>query len=470
MADVSIPGRPAQPSLAAIPALQPGALAWTAAGAAMVLALLAPALWNGFPLIFPDTGGYLARPFEGTLTIGRSALYGLFLYAGIPLAFWSNVMLQAALTVWLIVLSLRALGLGDRPWLALGIVATLSVATSLPWFAGQLMPDIFFPIAVLALYLLGYHCAQLATWERVALAAVIALAVTTHMALAGLCVGLIVVLWLLRKLAPGVSSQPKLTPAAMAVAAGVALCPLSNLAVTGNLAFTPGGESFLFARLLEDGIVLRYLNDRCPDPKLRLCAYRSTLPDDADRWLWGDSPFYTLGGWSDYAAEERAIILGTLARYPWLHAKTAFAAARAQFTSFATEVSIADNEPTRDTIAELTPQLMPVFASARQQSQPFDVAPLNRLHEPVAAMSIAGLALALLLRRRLKLAPEFAGLCLTVLLALAINAAICGVFSNVVDRYQSRLVPLASFAMLLMVARRAEDKTAGRLGQPAKLA
>ena len=34
----------------------------------MVLALMAPALWNGFPLIFPDTGGYLSRPIEGTVS------------------------------------------------------------------------------------------------------------------------------------------------------------------------------------------------------------------------------------------------------------------------------------------------------------------------------------------------------------------------------------------------------------------
>ena len=48
-------------------------------------------------------------------------------------------------------------GLGGRPWLALGIVAMLTVGTSLPWFAGQLMPDILFPAAVLALHLLAFR-------------------------------------------------------------------------------------------------------------------------------------------------------------------------------------------------------------------------------------------------------------------------------------------------------------------------
>ena len=52
------------------------------AAAAAVLMLLAPALWNGFPLLQYDTGGYLARWHEGTLVLARSTVYGLFLYLG----------------------------------------------------------------------------------------------------------------------------------------------------------------------------------------------------------------------------------------------------------------------------------------------------------------------------------------------------------------------------------------------------
>ena len=75
--------------------------------AAMMLMLLAPALLNGFPLIFPDTGGYLDRPILGTLEMGRSALYGAFLYPGVAFSFWPNIILQAAMMVWLIALTLR---------------------------------------------------------------------------------------------------------------------------------------------------------------------------------------------------------------------------------------------------------------------------------------------------------------------------------------------------------------------------
>jgi len=429
----------------------------------MVLALSAPAIWNGFPLIFPDTGGYLERPFEGTLDLGRSALYGLFLYPGAALSFWPIVVVQSALTVWLIALILRTQGLGGRPWLALGIVALLSVATSLPWLAGQLLPDILFPAAVLSLHLLMFRADRIAAWERFALAGVTAFAIGSHMAAAGLCVGILAAIWLIARVPALALPRPRLAFATAAVAAGIAFCPVSNWAITGTFAFTPGGTSFLFGRLAEDGIVARYLADRCPDAALRLCAYQSAMPDDADDWLWDpDSPFRKLGGWQGMHDEEREIILATLARYPLLHAATALVDTLSQYVSFQTEVSLDDNAPTLEALEHYTPQLYPRLMRARQQHGAIDVDAINLLHVPVAALAIAAIAGALVFHRRLNVAPGPAAFCATVLAALLVNAAICGVFSHPVDRYQSRLVPLALFAVALLVANRRRDHHLGR--------
>jgi hypothetical protein len=46
---------------------------WIAA-LGMTGVLLWPAFWNGFPLIFPDTGGYLLRPLGGTVGYGARFL------------------------------------------------------------------------------------------------------------------------------------------------------------------------------------------------------------------------------------------------------------------------------------------------------------------------------------------------------------------------------------------------------------
>ena len=427
--------------------------AWALSGSAMVLMLLMPALLNGFPLIFPDTSGYLDRPIFGTLGMGRSALYGAFLYLGGPSSFWLNVILQSALMVWLIVLTLRAHGLGGRPWLALGILALLTVTTSMPWFAAQLMPDILFAAAALALHLLTFRDEALTRWERWALAAVIVVAIPSHMAAAGMCAGIILALALLRRIKRLALPPTRLTFAAGAVAAGIALCPLSNYAITGNFALTPGGSTFLFGRLVQDGIVKRYLDDKCPDPSIQLCAFTENFPTDADWWLWdGNSPFRKLKDFEG-SAEEKRIIRETLMLYPLLHLKAALAATALQLVKFKTEVSFENNEPTIAMFKEHVPALYPRFMAARQQAAPFDVAAaLNLVHLPVAALAIACLGAALVLRRRLGLPDAFTGLAVTILLALAANAAICGVFSHAVDRYQSRLVFLVVLATAMMAA------------------
>src|SRR3954468_2127710 len=101
---------------------------WMLAILLMMGLLLAPAIFNGFPIIFADTGGYLLRPIEGQLELGRSALYGAFLLAGIAFDFWPVVIVQAAMTCWIIVLTLRAFNLGKRPGAALVVVLTLTLA------------------------------------------------------------------------------------------------------------------------------------------------------------------------------------------------------------------------------------------------------------------------------------------------------------------------------------------------------
>src|SRR5437764_8144215 len=91
------------------------------------LILLAPALWNGFPLLQYDTGGYIARWYEGTLEQSRSTVYGLFLNALTYPDFWPALLAQTALTVWMLALVLRVHGLGGRPRVLIVTVASLAV-------------------------------------------------------------------------------------------------------------------------------------------------------------------------------------------------------------------------------------------------------------------------------------------------------------------------------------------------------
>lgn len=423
----------------------------------LAAALLAPAFWSGFPIVWADTGGYLARPFEHTLELGRSALYGLLLAVGSPLDFWPALALQGLAAAFTILLTLRVYGLRRKPWLALALALALGALTSVPFYASQLMPDIFLPLAVLALHLLTFRRSQLARWQVGVLIALVAIAVAFHMTILVISAGLVAAAALLRALPRRlVLEQPGLRLPAVALCLGVALALASNFLIGGRLAFTPGGVHFVFGRLVQDGIIARYLAEHCPKPTLRLCQYREALPTTADGWLWGwDSPFYKLGGATGFEAEARRIIADTLMRYPGQHLATALRSTAEQLVLVATGegVHAYDLEHALQTFRRYVPELLPRFAASRQNQDQFGFRAINMVHVPLALVSCALLPIVVLGGYLRRVDRAAAGLALTVAAALLANAAICGMLSNPNPRYQSRIVWLAPLAVLVTTMR-----------------
>ena len=129
--------------------------AWTAV-AAIPFLLIAPALWNGYPLLQWDTGGYLARWYEGYLVPSRSTVFGLYLHFGEDSYFWVNLGIQALATLWILQLTLRLFGM-TRPLRLVAIGLILILTTALPWLASMLLTDIFAGLSVLSLYILVVH-------------------------------------------------------------------------------------------------------------------------------------------------------------------------------------------------------------------------------------------------------------------------------------------------------------------------
>src|SRR4051812_40237960 len=118
---------------------------------AIPLMLVGPALWNGYPLLQWDTGGYLARWYEGYLVPSRSTVFGLYLHFGEESGFWINLGIQALATLWILQLTLRVSGM-VRPRRLTAISLTLILTTALPWLASTLLTDIFAGLSVLALF------------------------------------------------------------------------------------------------------------------------------------------------------------------------------------------------------------------------------------------------------------------------------------------------------------------------------
>ena len=425
--------------------------------------LLLVAFWNGFPLIYYDTGAYILEGLGRHFLVERSPVYSLFLrFGGAGHSLWIIVAIQAVATAFVLVECVRCVAprLGLISFLAL--CAGLIVASGLPWYVGEVEPDCFAAIVVLAVYLLAFH-AESSGFLRAGILLVIggfgAAAHASHLLLA---VGLWVALAVYRAIEGFAKSsdewpKPDLAKPAVLIAIAVSLMVSSNFYFTRQVFVSRAGPAFLFARLLQDGIVTRLLDDTCPRSDYRLCAYKDILPPTANAWLWAPySPFFKLGGFSGTRAESERIIRESFERYPVLNASLVFIDAARQFTSFRTGDQVEPQQwALRSTFGQYLGPQIGDYLSARQQKGKIAFQPINLIHVPIGYFSL--LAVAALLGFTVWCRDHRSAAFLTlIMLALMTNAVICGALSNPHDRYQSRLIWLALFAVVLTVAQPAD--------------
>ena len=343
---------------------------WALVSLCCVALLIAPAAWNGFPLLQYDTGGYLAAWTEGKLAISRSVPYGIMLAAGRRPDFWPVLIVQSALTVWLLALTLRAHKLGDRPLTLLAIVAALCLLTTLPWLTAILLTDIFAGLSVLALYLLLLRDEALKPAERIGLIALAAVAAATHSATLAVMLALTIVAAIVSLLRRARLTPMHLARAALALTLGACLVFTADFLVAGTLVWTPGGPALSFGRMLQDGIVKKYLDDHCPDPALRLCPYKDKLPTDADDFFWGEGLFDTLGRFDGLNDEMRRIAFASLADYPLLQLKSALGETGTQLLRVETGAGVVNwIWNTYETIKTVAPEAVPAMHGGAPAAQ-----------------------------------------------------------------------------------------------------
>ena len=432
-----------------------------AAIACLVPLLLAADFWNGFPLIYYDTGAYLLEGLGGHFLVERSPVYSLFLrFAGAGISLWFVALVQSIMVGFAIVECARAIvpRLSLAGFLLIG--AVLAVATGLPWYVGQIEPDCFTALVVLALYMLAFHAEAAGRTRAVVLVTIGGFATAahpSHLVLAAfLMIGLLAVK-VLRSIArrePGWPA-PRLLQPALVCLLGIVLVVASNLYLAQAVFVSRAGASFVFARMLQDGLVMRLLDETCPGSGYRLCAYRNSLPPTADGWLWTPhSPFFQLGHFEGTSAESARIVRDSLLRYPLLQLRAAALGSAVQFVHFRTGQQIEPQEwVLAPVFAHYVPAQMASYLAARQQRGALDFHSLSRVHVAAGFACLAGLLLLLAWSGRTARAGTgaFPGF---VLAALIANAVICGVLSGPHDRYQSRVIWLAPFAVALAVASR----------------
>jgi hypothetical protein len=427
-----------------------------------------PALYNGFPLVYGDTASYLDTIDPRKTMWARQIFYTAFLRVlHWRVSLWPAVFVQGLITAHLLYLVVRAFLPTVKPGTYLSIAAILAAATSLPWHTSALLPDLFTPVLVMAMFLLAFCRDRLHRLETLYLVALVGLATIVHLSHILLAVGLIGAIAGARRALRLRDRRPGRTVLLLAapVLAAASIHVGINYAVHSSFSLSPASSIWLMARFIADGPGRAYLKDECPTRHFILCDYVDELPSDSDEFLWSDyspdSIFHRAGGFPALRGEAREIVTGTLSRYPG-QVLGAFAANTArQLLDIDTGqwIDFGPNkldQPISLYIEDQFPRAYAGYVASAQLQETIPIAAIAVWHIGFVVAALAVCAGTLLVRgnQQPRLLVPF---CIVVLAALIGNAMIAGGLSAVHDRYQTRLIWLVVFVACVGAAASARN-------------
>ncbi len=265
------------------------------------------------------------------------------------------------------------------------MAAGLTVATSLPWFVAQLMPDVFTGALVLVLCLLALSTDACRVVKRVWLALLATFMIAAHQSHVLLALALLLALRVIR---PSVALRA-IAPLVLAILALVSV----NLVAFGRASLSPFGNVFLLARVIYDGPGADVLRRDCPAAGWRLCAFADRLPETWDDFLWRqDGPVAQAGGAKVVSQEADAIILAALRAEPRQELAAFLRNAGRQLAMFATGDGLhPGRRPSRRGSSVTFPGFEArAYAASRQSSGELRVPPWMR--RCMLATALAGVA------------------------------------------------------------------------------
>jgi hypothetical protein len=350
--------------------------------AAGALLMLWPAILNRYPLMYPDSIGYLGdgRPLARILfryaPKGYPAMRSEFYSLGIfPLHWnltpWPIVVWQALLTSWVLWLTLRSVlpQRTARRFAAtfLILVALLSLLTSVSWYVSLPMPDILGPLLYLAIYLLVFARETLSRGERRALSALAFWAITAHSTHLMLGVGICFLLALLRfwprNWVPHVStlrrgfSTTGLAHIALLIAIAIAAQLALHRYLYGHATLNGNHAPYLMARIVADGPGALYLRQHCATLDWAICSDVGHLPDNDDDFLWAPGVVWAGADartQQRLLAEEMPLVRATLRAYPLQQAARSWANFTQQLNDFGVN-DFDNNDRMQQSLAQVFP-------------------------------------------------------------------------------------------------------------------
>ena len=427
-----------------------------------------PAFYNGFPLMFPDTAGYIHAGFTSEIGYARVWLYGGFIrHVSLFESLWLVVFGQGVLLAVSLYLVFKYIAeRQESAKYTLIYTLIIGITTAAGFHVSMLMPDIFTPIVILnfCLLLFGKNMSKRST----ILASLLFIMATgmhnSHLVLnVGLILGLTVLMFFkkIRELlySWGISIKKLSSLSILILCTHLLICTL-HYSKGGEFKATRGSQIFLFARLCDFGIAQSYLKEHCATNKVdSLCDNIQTLGLSA-QFLWAPNSFlYKTGGWTaKNEAYYRVLVKGILTTPKYLK-KYIIKSIEATFMQF----FYYEMDPTKElhaTRVDLVQRYFPSYVSTAKNSRQLKRTYTHTVIENQNAIQhvviMASLLCILLLLWDGKYSKHQKAVALFILVALWGNAFIVAATSGVYDRYQSRVAWLITLPAFWLICSKLE--------------
>jgi hypothetical protein len=436
------------------------------------------------PLVdFPsDRGLWVADPWPGAwnqispeqfelilTSIGaRSEFYAVPVYVlGSNFTLWAPAVIQTMLVAWIVWVTSAVILSGRRPYAYIALVVMLTFATSAPFFAAFIMPDVFSACGLLAVALLFCFFDRLRHSQRVGCILLVVGAVLVHLSNLPVLIALIAIVAALTRLL----HSPAFNVRGALVVLVTLICSFILSSVLHVGLGTIFGEPvrpppYLEGRVIADGPGQTFLREICPQRSFAACRYKDLQALHSDDIIFpGGSIITDPAERRRFLDEQTDLVLGTVRNHPIAQVQASFRNAVAQVKLFTISsefggslwglLNLHSDQTLR--VEQIVPSLGPCLVDPQACNYTRPLRYLEAFQYFIVVVSLAVLAFRIISwigssktdligkhRRRLAL------FVLAIVGGIVINGIVCGVVAGPWPRYQARVIWLVPMLAMLL--------------------
>jgi hypothetical protein len=435
-----------------------------------VIAYIGYALYNGYPIVFSDTGTYIYSGVSKFVPIDRPIVYGLFLrHVSMLSSLWFVIVVQAAILTIMVYWIYNFIFQLQNSWLKGMLTAViLAVTTSVSYNVSHLIPDIFSGFVILCFVLLYYQhkLPHVVTMVVFFITLLSILVHNTHLLFSASISFVLLIVYLFKKVLKVKVQGRGILFVVIVTAAAWLIQPAINYYYGHGYTMSRIKNIFTVGNLVSSGIMHEFLDENCEGNHYSLCQFRDELPHSAAEFLWyfDSSPLYKGAcdsiSWSqcwEYRDQEYGLIIKDLMSQPAYRQMFIGKGIQNSFKQFITIYMDGrwpelEGSPVMGHVKRNFSHEFASYTGSKQSETGLTFNKVNVIfHISIIVSAILFLAIILIPRYRKKTIQEWWVFMGFIITGLIINAAICGVLSNVTSRYQNRIVWLFELGIIVYV-------------------